>query len=82
MIDQAISIIRSRAGLSAEEAFERLTPLSQDENVKLHRVVERLVEEAVRGHAPVSSRERAPIWPPVLVGENPARSSIAGRCHG
>ena len=61
MIDQAIGIIRSRAGLSAEEAFERLTPLSQDENVKLHRVVERLVEEAVRGHAPVFSRERAPI---------------------
>ena len=45
--DQPIGIIRSRAGLSAEEAFERLTPLSQDENVKLHRVAERLVEEAV-----------------------------------
>ncbi|HZE17705.1 MAG TPA: ANTAR domain-containing protein [Mycobacterium sp.] len=48
VIDQAIGIIRSRAGLSAEEAFERLTPLSQDDNVKVHRVAERLVEEAVR----------------------------------
>ncbi|MGH3970547.1 MAG: GAF and ANTAR domain-containing protein [Mycobacterium sp.] len=47
-IDQGIGIIRSRTGLSAEEAFERLTRLSQDENAKLHVVAERLVEEAVR----------------------------------
>jgi GAF domain-containing protein len=48
VIDQAIGIIRCRAGLSAEGAFERLTSMSQDDNVKLHVVCERLVEEAAR----------------------------------
>ena len=48
MIDQAIGIIRSRSGGSADEAFERLTHISQTENVKLHVVAERLVDEAVR----------------------------------
>jgi len=48
MIDQAIGIVRSRAGVSAEEAFERLTKISQNDNVKLHRVAEQLVEEAVQ----------------------------------
>lgn len=48
VIDQAIGIIRSRSGGSAEEAFDRLTRLSQSENVKLHIVAERLVSEAVR----------------------------------
>lgn len=47
-IDQAIGIIRGRAGVSAEEAFERLAQMSQNENVKLYLVAERLVEEAVR----------------------------------
>lgn len=48
VIDQAIGIIRSRSGVSGEEAFARLTRISQSENVKLHIVAERLVEEAVR----------------------------------
>lgn len=48
MIDQAIGIIRSRSGGTADEAFEKLTTMSQDENVKLHIVAERLVDEAVR----------------------------------
>jgi GAF domain-containing protein len=48
VIDQAIGIIRSRSGGSADEAFERLTHISQTENIKLHAVAERLVEEAVR----------------------------------
>ena len=48
MIDQAIGILRSRSGGSADEAFERLTRISQTENVKLYAVAERLVEEAVR----------------------------------
>jgi GAF domain-containing protein len=48
VIDQAIGIIRGRSGGSADEAFERLTHISQTENVKLHAVAERLVEEAVR----------------------------------
>jgi GAF domain-containing protein len=48
VIDQAIGIIRSRSGVNAEVAFDRLTRLSQTENVKLHLVAERMVEEAVR----------------------------------
>ncbi len=48
VIDQAIGIIRSRSGASAEEAFDRLTRISQTENIKLHVVAERLVDEAVR----------------------------------
>ena len=48
VIDQAIGIIRSRAGVSAEEAFARLARISQSENHKLHFVAERLVDEAVR----------------------------------
>jgi GAF domain-containing protein len=48
VIDQAIGIIRSRSGTSAEEAFDRLTRTSQTENVKLHIVAQRLVDESVR----------------------------------
>jgi GAF domain-containing protein len=48
VIDQAIGIIRSRSGGSAEEAFDRLTRISQVENIKLYVVAQRLVEEAVR----------------------------------
>ena len=48
VIDQAIGIIRSRSGGTAEEAFDRLTHISQTENIKLHAVAERLVEEAAR----------------------------------
>jgi GAF domain-containing protein len=48
VIDQAIGIIRGRSGVSAEEAFARLIKISQDENVKLHLVAERLVEISVR----------------------------------
>ncbi|MHA7653843.1 GAF and ANTAR domain-containing protein [Mycobacterium sp. ML4] len=48
VIDQAIGVIRSRSGGSADEAFERLTHMSQTENVKLYVVAERLVEEAAR----------------------------------
>ena len=40
--------MRSRSGVSEEEAFDRLTRISQKENVKLRVVAERLVEEAVR----------------------------------
>jgi GAF domain-containing protein len=48
VIDQAIGIIRSRTGASADEAFDRLVRMSQHENVKLYAVAERLVEEAAR----------------------------------
>ena len=47
VIDQAIGIMRSRSGGSAEEAFDRLTRISQAENVKLRVIAERLVAEAV-----------------------------------
>jgi AmiR/NasT family two-component response regulator len=46
--DQAIGIVRSRSGASAEEAFGRLVEVSQSENVKLHVIAERLVDESVR----------------------------------
>jgi GAF domain-containing protein len=48
VIDQAVGIIRARSGVSAEEAFARLIKISQDDNVKLHVVAERLVEITVR----------------------------------
>jgi GAF domain-containing protein len=47
-IDQAVGIIRSRSGIDADEAFDRLVRMSQAENIKLHVVAERLVDEAVR----------------------------------
>ncbi len=48
IIDQAIGIVRSRSGGNADEAFTRLIKISQAENVKLHVVAERLVDEAAR----------------------------------
>ena len=48
VIDQAIGIMRSRSGASADEAFDRLVRISQAENVKLRVIAERLVEDAVR----------------------------------
>lgn len=48
VIDQAIGIIRSRSGVSARAAFDRLVGMSQAENSKLPMVAERLVERAVR----------------------------------
>src|SRR6201997_5416139 len=48
VIDQAIGILRSRSGGTADEAFARLTHMSQTENVKLSVVAEQLVEEAGR----------------------------------
>jgi len=47
-IDQAIGILRSRSGDTADEAFARLRAISQAENLKLSVVAERIVEEAVR----------------------------------
>jgi GAF domain-containing protein len=48
VIDQAIGILRSRSGVSAEVAFDRLIRMSQTDNIKLREIAERLVEEAVR----------------------------------
>jgi GAF domain-containing protein len=57
MIDQAVGILRSRSGCSAQDAFDRLVNLSQTENVKLRVVAERLVDEAVRR---ARARQRQP----------------------
>ncbi|MGI8664859.1 MAG: GAF domain-containing protein [Jatrophihabitans sp.] len=48
VIDQAIGILRSRTGATAEEAFARLRRISQSENVKLVTVAQHTVDEAVR----------------------------------
>jgi AmiR/NasT family two-component response regulator len=48
VVDQAIGIIRGRSGASAEEAFDQLVKISQDENVKLHVVAEQVVDISVR----------------------------------
>ncbi|WP_428342391.1 GAF and ANTAR domain-containing protein [Mycobacterium sp.] len=48
VIDQAVGIIRSRSGGSAEDAFSRLVQMSQNGNVKLRDVAAQLVEDAVR----------------------------------
>jgi GAF domain-containing protein len=47
-IDQAIGIVMSRTGATAEEAFDRLRVISQRDNVKLAVVARNLVDEAVR----------------------------------
>ncbi|MBO0679066.1 GAF and ANTAR domain-containing protein [Mycolicibacterium sp. S2-37] len=48
VIDQAVGILRSRTGATAQEAFDRLVRISQTEQVKLREIAERLVDEAVR----------------------------------
>lgn len=46
VIDQAIGILRSRSGATADEAFDTLRQLSQHEHVKLAELAGRIVEEA------------------------------------
>ena len=48
IIDQAMGILMSRSGCSADEAFDRLRRLSQTQNTKLAVVARSLVDEAVR----------------------------------
>ncbi len=48
VIDQAIGIMRARAGISSEEAFSRLRQLSQSEHAKVNVVAQSVVDEAVR----------------------------------
>lgn len=47
VIDQAIGILLSRSGGTAEEAFDRLRTMSQAENTKLAVVAQHIVDEAV-----------------------------------
>lgn len=48
VIDQAIGILMSRQGGTAEEAFDALKRMSQAENVKLAGIAQVLVDEAVK----------------------------------
>jgi AmiR/NasT family two-component response regulator len=48
VIDQALGVLRSRTGATAEEAFDRLRVMSQSQHVKVVEVSRVLVEEAVR----------------------------------
>jgi GAF domain-containing protein len=48
VIDQAVGILMSRAGYSADEAFDRLRHMSQTQNTKLAVVARSIVDEAVR----------------------------------
>jgi AmiR/NasT family two-component response regulator len=48
IIDQALGILRSRTGASAEEAFDRLRTMSQSQHSKLAEVARVLVDESVR----------------------------------
>jgi GAF domain-containing protein len=48
IVDQAIGIMISRSGVTAEEAFDRLRTLSQHDNVKLVEVADKVVQQAVR----------------------------------
>jgi hypothetical protein len=56
IIDQALGIIRSRTGASAEEAFEKLRTMSQTQHLKVAEVSRVLVDESVRrAHARLDS---------------------------
>ena len=48
VIDQAIGIMMSRTGVSAQEAFGKLRKLSQQEHLKVAAVANGIVLEAVR----------------------------------
>ena len=47
-IDQAIGIMRSRSGISADEAFDRLRQHSQREHIKVSAIAAGIVQEAIR----------------------------------
>jgi GAF domain-containing protein len=48
IIDQALGIIRSRTGATAEEAFDKLRTMSQTQHLKVAIVANVLVDESVR----------------------------------
>jgi len=48
VIDQALGILMSRTGATAEQAFDRLRQVSQKDNVKLREVAQQVVAAAVR----------------------------------
>jgi GAF domain-containing protein len=48
VIDQALGVLMSRSGSSAEEAFDKLRAMSQSQHIKVVEVSRVLVDEAVR----------------------------------
>ena len=48
VIDQAVGVLMSRTGATADEAFDRLRAMSQSGHVKLHVVARSVMDEAVR----------------------------------
>jgi GAF domain-containing protein len=48
VIDQAVGIVMSRSGCTADEAFDRLRTLSQNRHQKLNVVAQSVVDQAVR----------------------------------
>jgi GAF domain-containing protein len=48
VIDQALGIVMSRTGSSADEAFDKLVVMSQSENRKVSAVAQRMVDDARR----------------------------------
>jgi GAF domain-containing protein len=46
-IDQAVGIIRSRSGATADEAMDAMRQMSQHDNRKISEVAERLVDQAI-----------------------------------
>jgi GAF domain-containing protein len=48
IIDQAVGVLMSRSGYTADQAFDRLRRMSQTQNTKLSVVSRSLVDEAVR----------------------------------
>jgi GAF domain-containing protein len=47
VIDQALGVVMSRTGATAEEAFDRLRSMSQSQHVKVAEIARVLVDEAV-----------------------------------
>jgi len=60
IIDQAIGILRSRNGDTAQEAFDTLRKLSQHGHMKLLEVARNIVEEAAAKACARRSRTRSP----------------------
>ncbi|MEO9081135.1 GAF and ANTAR domain-containing protein [Lapillicoccus sp.] len=48
VIDEAVGLLRSRTGVTSQEARERLREMSQREHVKMIDIAQHLVDEAVR----------------------------------
>ncbi len=61
VVDQAVGIIRARAGVSSEVAFARLRDKSQQEKVPVVEVAQRVVDDAIRRvKAPGGGRDEPP----------------------